>query len=143
MIVYVMTGLMLFSKNGPIASAVFFLVCLPLYFLYGRFEKKQYERHFSKFIQTHFSDRIGKPASIELQSESFRVIDDEDNTYTYSDIEDVNETTGMIIIQLKRGPAIILPKDKIDNSASLIQSLKESATQKNIPFQTDMNWKWR
>ncbi len=113
MMVIVLTGFMLYNKNGPVASAAFFLLCLPLYFLYSRFERRQYDRHFNKFIQNHFMDRIGKPASIELNDDTFQVVDDENNTYTYNDIEQVNETSTLTIIQLKSGTAIILPKERI------------------------------
>src|SRR5687767_10552255 len=143
LIIYMVTGLYLFNRNGPVASAVFFLLCLPLYFLYNTFEKKQYLKHFRKFIDTHFKDLIGKPASIELAENSFHVLDDEDNWYAYEDIEEVMETTELIIIQLKSGTAVLLPKNKIENTEALVNQLSTISTSKNIPYSRNLEWKWK
>ena len=143
MIMYVATGMYLFSRNGPIASAIFFLLCFPLYFLYNVFEKKQYLKHFTRFINLHFTDRIGKAASIELAENNFHVIDDEDNWYAYEDIEEITETSALVIVQLKNGVAIILPKNKIQNIGSLTEKLSQMATLKNIQFHKDPDWKWK
>lgn len=143
MVIYVVTGLMLYNRSGPIASAVFFLLCLPLYFLYSLFEKKQYTRHFVRFINDHFNDRIGKVASIELKDDGFDVIDDENNQYTYEDIEEVSETNSLVIVQLKSGTAILLPKNKIQNWESLSERLSERATVKSVKYTKQLNWKWR
>ena len=143
MIVIVLTGFMLFNKNGPIASAAFFLLCLPLYFFYSRFEKRQYTRHFTRFIKDHFMHRIGKPATIEVMDDSFHVIDDEDNVYSYNDIEELTETGTLIIIQLKNGVAVVLPKDKIEASSSLIERLSQEVSERKILFTRDKDWKWK
>lgn len=143
MIMYVVTGMYLHDRNGPIASAIFFLLCFPLYFLYNTFEKKQYLKHFKKFINHHFIDRIGKEASIELAENNFHVVDDEDNWYAYEDIESVTETNALIIIQLKSGVAILLPKNKIQNVDALIEKLSQMASLKNIVLNKEPAWKWK
>src|SRR5919109_3535196 len=93
MMVYVLTGLFLYSRNGPVASAVFYILCIPLYFLYNSFEKKQYLKHFKKFIHTHFQENLGRPSSIEFEENHLRAVDDEENRYGYADIEWISETT--------------------------------------------------
>ena len=143
MIIYVLTGMMLFSRNGPIASAAFFLLCLPLYFLYNLFEKKQFYRHFTRFINAHFTNRIEKPSTIELREDGFHVMDDEDNWHAYEDIEEISETNTMIIIQLKNGVAIILPKNKIKDAYKLVELLSHHAAAKKIPYHSDLTWKWK
>jgi len=143
MIIYVLTGMMLFNRNGPIASAAFFLLCLPLYFMYNWFEKKQYVKHFTRFISMHFQDRIGKPASIELEDERFHVIDEDDNWYAYADIEEISEINEMVIVQLKNGVAVLLPKNKITDAEELAERLNHLATVKQIPYHKDLSWKWK
>ena len=143
MIIYVLTGMMLFNRNGPIASAAFFLLCLPLYFMYNWFEKKQYVKHFTRFINTHFQDRIGKPASIELEDDKFHVIDEEDNWHAYEDIEEISEINEMVIVQLKNGVAILLPKNKIRDVDKLVAQLTQQTSQKKIPYNSDLGWKWK
>lgn len=143
MIMVLMTGYFLYSKNGPFASAVFFLLCLPLYFLYNTFERKQYLKHFNRFIDTHFTKYIDKSSTIELADTNFHVIDDEDQWHAYEDMEEITETSEIIIIQLKNGVAILLPKNNIAQSHVLIESIKQKAEQHNIPYTNQRNWKWK
>ena len=143
LIIYMVTGLFLFNRNGPVASAIFFMLCLPLYFLYNTFEKRQYQRHFTKFINTYFKDNLGKPASIELAENNFHVTDDEDNWHAYEDIEEIMETNSMAIIQLKNGVAILLPKNKTENAESLINDLNRISESRNILYTKDLEWKWK
>ncbi len=143
MIIYVLTGMMIFSRNGPIASAAFFLLCVPMYFLYTIFEKKQYYRHFTRFINTHFTNRIGKQSTIELRNDGFHVIDEEDNWHAYADMEEINETNALIIVQLKNGVAIILPKNKIQDVDRLIELFSHQAAVNKIPYKKDLDWKWK
>ena len=143
MFIYVVTGLFLYNKNGPIASAGFFILCLPLYFLYSGFEKKQYNRHFRKFIQNHFQSTLGKPSTISLDEENFTIQDDENNTHSYKDIEEISETGELYIIQLKSGNAILLPKKKIENNAGLSDRLKQIVSSHSIPLNQNVNWKWK
>lgn len=143
LIIYMVTGLFLYSRNGPVASAIFFFLCLPLYFLYNTFEKRQYQRHFTKFINTYFKDNLGKPATIELAENNFHVVDDEDNWHAYEDVEEIMEITSMVIIQLKNGVAIILPKNTIENAESLVNELNRISESRNILYTKDLDWKWK
>ena len=143
MVMYVGTGMFLFSRNGPIASAAFFLLCVPLYFLYNSFERKQYQRHFTKFINTHFKERIGKPHTIDLEENGIHVVDDEDNRVAYSEIEWIAEISSQIIIQSKAGPAFIIPKNKLDNAEKFMSELAVAATMENVPFNKELEWKWK
>lgn len=143
LMIYMATGIYLFIRNGPVASAIFFLLCFPLYFLYNTFEKKQYLKHFTRFINDHFKDNLGKPASIELADNSFHVLDDEDNWYAYEDIEEIMETNELVIIQLKTGVAVLLPKNKIENAEGLVTQLNNLSTSKNIKYTQNLEWKWK
>ena len=143
MIMYVATGMFLFSRNGPIASAAFFLLCVPLYFLYNTFERKQYQRHFTKFINTHFKERVGKPNTIELDENGVHIIDDEDNRLAYADMEWIAETPAMIIIQSKPGTAYIIPKAKLDQQDDFISALSAHAMKAGVTYNKELEWKWK
>lgn len=142
MIMYLLMALFLYNRNGPVAAGIFLLLCIPLYFLYNVFEKRQYLKHFNRFIDTHFSTYIGKPSSIELKEEHLHVIDEEDNLYAYSDIEEIMETSELVIIQLKAGNAILLPKKKIVDHERLTSTLREKTGSFNIPYTLQSDWKY-
>ena len=143
MVMVLMTVYFLYSKNWPFASAVFFLLCIPLYFLYNTFERKQYLKHFNRFIDNHFTKYIDKSSTIELAETNFHVIDDEDQWHNYADIEEITDTSELLILQLKNGVAILLPKKKIDQSAELIETFKQKATQYQIAYVDQQSWKWK
>lgn len=141
--IYLLTALFLYNINGPWAAGLFLLLCLPLYFFYNTFERKQYLKHFTKLINTHFKDSIGKPSSIELGDKSFHVVDDEDNWYAYEDIQEIIEIDSLVIVQLKNGAAILIPKERIPNASSLVETLHQEAAARNIPERKDLDWKWK
>ena len=143
MMIILITGYFLYSKNGPVASAVFFALCLPLYFVYNRFEKKQYQKHFSRFIDTHFTHYLGKPSTLELGDTNFRVVDEEDNTYNYEDIEEINETPRLVIMQMKSGLAVLIPKNKISQETPLMDTIRHKAGVYSVPVHGDTNWNWK
>jgi hypothetical protein len=142
MIIYVVMGLFLFNRNGPIASAVFFVLCIPLYFFYNAFEKKQYNRHFTRFIQNHFQSLVNKPSTITFDDDTVRVIDDEDITYPVTDIEEIHETGSLIMLQMKSGTAVLIPKAQITDLSSLTSKV-ELLEARGIPLYRNVTWKWK
>lgn len=143
-IIYLITAVFLYNRNGPVAAGIFIMLCLPLYFLYGRFEKRQYTRHFNRFIKMHFQNQIGKSFFVEFNEESMRVVDEDDITYTYNDITSIEETPDLFILQLESGVAVLLPKNKIaDQTGALREKLHTISNANDIPFQTDLAWEWK
>jgi cobalamin biosynthesis protein CobD/CbiB len=59
LLIYMATGIFIWERNGVITGAVFFLVCLPLYFLYAAMERKQYSKHIGAFVTEH-TNRNGR-----------------------------------------------------------------------------------
>ncbi len=143
MAMYFITGMFLYNKNGPIASAVFFVACIPLYFLHGYMERKQYRKHFTRFIREHFTAVIGKDITIDLNEDNLHIIDEEDTTLTPTDIEWIGETQSQIIIQSKAGKAFIIPKNKVEGASIFITRLKEIASSASFPYNEELNWKWK
>lgn len=143
MIMYVITGLFLYNRSGPFASALFFLLCLPLYFFYNAFEKKQYKKHFTRFIDTHFKDRIGQTNYLEFDDNALHITDDEENHLLFSDIESIAETGNLIMIQANNGNAFIIPKSAFEPTDAFFVKLDQITTGNNIPYQKDLNWKWK
>lgn len=142
--IYFITGLFLYNKQGAITSAMFFLLCLPTYFLYSYFEKRQYLKHFTRYIRSNYKDEIGVLTTIELDEEGIQIsISESTSKMMWSDMEVFSETGTIILIQQKDQNAIVIPKQKISNLAELIAELKRIATVHSIPYQEELNWKWK
>ena len=121
----------------------FILLCIPLYFLYNVFERKQYLKHFNKFIDHHFKDNIDRKSTIQIEDDRFHVVDDEELWHSYDDIEEVHETNQLMVVQLKNGVAILLPKNKIANAGVLLDKLNKEAVSRRIPVYSFPDWKWK
>ena len=120
------------------------MLCLPLYFLHSTFERRQYNKHFGKFIQLHFKDQVDKPSYIEFNEENFRVVDNEDVNYMYKDIVEASETPDLFIIQLESGTAVLLPKNKFTAETGMLkEKLSSLARMHNFSFHSDLDWKWK
>ena len=142
--IYFLTGLFLYNKQGPLTSGLFFLLCLPTYFLYGYFEKRQYFKHFTKYIRANYKDEVGKQTTIDLDDAGITIsIGDSSAKMLWSDIEVFNETGSIIMIQQKDQNSIVIPKQKISNLTELIAELKRIAALHSIPYQEELNWKWK
>ena len=143
MAMYFITGIFLWNKKGPVASAVFFALCIPLYFLYGHFERRQYHKHFSRFINGQYKEWMGKDITVETEENQIQIVDEDDTTLVASDIEWVAETGHQFIIQSKAGKAFIIPKNKLNDSMSLSARLKEMAIEAQVPYNEELAWKWK
>ncbi len=143
MAMYFITGMFLWNKNGPVASAVFFVLCIPLYFLYSHFERKQYHKHFSRFIQGHYKEWMGKDITVDVEDDNIHIVDEDDTTLVASDIEWVGETGEQIIIQAKAGKAFIIPKKKLTDNQALSTKLKEMTGAAQVAYNEELAWKWK
>jgi len=142
--IYFLAGIFLYDKQGPITSAFFFILCLPTYFLYTYFEKRQYLKHFTRYIRANYKDEIGMLTTIELDDEGVTISIGESSTkMLWSDIEVFNETGSILLIQQKDQNSIVIPKQKTSNLAEVIAELKRIANIHSIPYKEELNWKWK
>ena len=141
--IYFISGLYLYNSQGPIPAALFFILCLPTYFLYNYFEKKQYRKHFTRYIGAHFSEEIGVTTTIHLDDEGVTVsVGESETKMPWSEIEEINETGTLILIQEKNQNTIVIPKNT-SRVRELADELKRFAMEHIIPYQEELNWKWK
>ena len=142
--IYFITGLFLYNSQGPITSGFFFLLCLPMYFLYSFFEKRQYLRHFTKYILANYRDEIGVPATITLDEEGVAIsLGASQTKMPWIEISDISETGTIILVQEKSQNAIVIPKQKTQRIEELIAELKRISSSHNIQYNVELNWKWK
>jgi hypothetical protein len=142
--IYFMIGLYLYNGQGPVTAAVFFILCLPAYFFYNYFEKKQYKKHFIRYTQANYKDEIGVATKIDLDQEGVSISIGENKTsMPWSEITEVNETGSLILIQEKDQNAIVIPKQKTTGIEELKTELKQLAASHNIPYLEELDWKWK
>jgi len=61
----------------------------------------------------------------------------------WPEIQDINETGSLILIEEKSQNAIVIPKQKTGHIEELISELKRIASTHKIPYHEELNWKWK
>ncbi|MEP6793841.1 MAG: YcxB family protein, partial [Saprospiraceae bacterium] len=113
-------------------------------FFYTYFEKRQYKRHFTKYIKANYNSEIGVNTTIELNDEGVSIaVGEAKTTMPWTEIEAINETGTLILIEEKNQNAIVIPKQKTSGITDLIGELKGTAGNHSIPYTEDLNWKWK
>ena len=142
--IYFFMGLFLYNRQGLVTSGLFLALCLPTYFLYGYFEKKQYLKHFTKYIKANYSQEIGVTTTITLDDDGVSIaLGDSKTKMMWTEIEEINETGSLLLIQEKSQNAIVIPKQKTARLDELTTELKAIAGKHAIPYLEELDWKWR
>lgn len=144
MLIYMATGLFIWERNGVVTGAVFFLVCLPLYFLYASMERKQYVKHISAFVSDQFKTRGDKKTSLHFGDQEITMKDgDNESVVPMTEVEIIHEIDALYSISLKSGQAILIPKQQLTSVEDTSAMLLALAERLDIPYQRELGWKWK
>ena len=144
LLIYMATGLFIWERNGVVTGAIFFLVCLPLYFLYASMERKQYVKHITAFVNDQFKTRGDKKTTLTFGEKEIAMKDGENESVVpLKELEVIHEIDSLYSISLTTGQAILIPKQhltSIEDTSSMLQKLAE---QLDIPYQKELTWRWK
>ncbi len=138
-------GLLSYFKDNniqaTIAFVVFTIVCV---FSYPIIENVRHKSHFKKHVKEIYKNSIGKTVEFEF-SEDFIKTTENDSLSKISthEISEINEIEKIIMIKLRTGLTLIIPKAKIIEIENLTSRLKELASSLNIAYNIELHWKWR
>lgn len=143
-LIYITCGLILIFLDDYSMGITFFIIAPLWYILYPIWEKKHYIKHFKGFINENYKDRIGKTTTLEINNEYMISKDNgSESKVLTSELEEITEIPTTILMRLKNGHSLILPKDKINDLDALTSRLKELATHLNINYKIDDKWEWK
>ncbi|MNJ84736.1 hypothetical protein D3C87_21950 [compost metagenome] len=138
-----MAVIFFFTHKYPLAIS-FFVLGVLWFFLYPLWEKGKFIRNYQLFINENVKDRIGRVATIEINDESILVKENgNEGKIQLEELEAINEIPSIILLGLKGGQSLIIPRQEIVNTPGLIIELKELALKLNIPYKTDPDWVWK
>lgn len=143
-LIYAALGLFFLFENKFLMTLIFFMVGLLWFFIYPLWERRHYINHYKGFIKENYKDRIGKMGTLVLNNDFILAKDSgSESKILTSELELINEIPSSIIIRIKGGQSLLLPKDKIPDIKTVIITLQELATILNIKYDIDENWEWR
>jgi hypothetical protein len=144
LLIYMAIGIFIWERNGVVTGAVFFLVCLPLYFLYAAMERKQYVKHIGSYVEEQFKTRGERKTTLTFGDQHIEMKDgDNESSVPYLELEAIYETGTMYSLSLKNGQGILIPKSYTNMTEDVSATLEQLADRLGIPFNQALNWKWR
>lgn len=142
-VAYVLMALMFYFQGKPELMIIFFIIAMCWYVIYPSWERKKYERHYRQFISENYKIRIGRMAAISINNDCFMTKDDGgESKILTSETDEIVEIPSLILIRLKSGQSLIIPKNKIVNIDDVRFTLKVLAHLLKINYSVDDSWKW-
>jgi hypothetical protein len=144
-IIYGAFGLFSLIKDKNYGLSIFFFVIAILWYLfYPIFQRSYYKKHFKGFVKENYKNNFGKVVSVEFNTDIIRTTENgSESKILTTEIDEINEIPSLIILKLKSGLSLVLPKDKIKTKDDLTANLKELAAYLNINYHLDLDWQWK
>lgn len=144
MLIYMATGFFIWERSGVVAAALFFVICLPLYFIYSRMEAKQYKKQVELFADNRFKDRHQEKTSLDFTDQQIHMVDgDREHIVPLTDVEIIYEIGSLYSLTLSNGQGILIPKSGLTDVAGTTTMLQNLAEKLGIPYEQELNWVWK
>jgi Ca2+/Na+ antiporter len=144
LLIYMAVGLFIWQRNGVVTGGIFFLVCLPLYLLYIYMERKQYVTHFKTYVKDVYKDRSLTTTTIDIEDKLITMTDGtNESTVPMVEVEVIYEIGSLYSLGLSTGQSIVIPKANVTPADNLAPYFREVAGRFDIPYEQELNWKWK
>lgn len=144
LLIYMATGFFIWDRNGVVAAALFFVICMPLYFIYAYLEAKQYKKQVQIFTEDRFKDRHNQVTTLEFDDQQIKMTDGEqENIVPLHALEVIHEIGALYSLTLENGQGILIPKAQLASIPETTAMLQQLAEKLGIPYMEELNWKWK
>ena len=138
-------GLTIFFKfaNNPLLFyyCLFFTVVSIIF--YPIYLRKRYVKHYVKFIEENYKNRLGQTVTIDFLDESIQSGDvSGSSNINYSELQQITETGNYLYVKLKTIGYLIIPK-RIENIEATKSYLKTLSSQMKIDYVEALDWQWK
>lgn len=115
------------------------------YFIYPIWERRRYVKHYQQWIKdTTFKKNFDRPFTIQFNNDFFSQVRGGNETkFDTKEVLEMNEIGSYIFVKFDGGRGFIFPKEKIDNINAVREELKEIAKNLNVPYNIELDWKWK
>ncbi len=131
--------------SGDYRLTIFYLLFgLLWYWLYGYFQAWFYRWHFARHVKETFAENFGIPMRMEITDVEIQTYDaGSEVKVLLSEIKSIDEIPSIILVILKGGGSLILPKERIAELDTLRTRLQEIANSLGITYERKDDWKWK
>ena len=132
-----------FTQNKPV-GVIFIILSGLIFLLSPRYYAKRDFKFYSKYIDTHLSDLVGHPIEISFDDECIAI-----NYHTgetkqrISSLKYIAQVKDYCFLKYNTGSGMVIPLRQLPDSTAVIENIKNRAADHQIPFHTDLDWKWK
>lgn len=140
-VVYVILGLNFLRIEGSnIAAGAFIAFGIIWYFGYPFYSKHRYQRHYVKYIQEHYQNRIHLPVEMEIEKDFIRAVDKTgESRVNIGEVEALVSLPNTFLIKLKTGVSFVIPKDQVEEKEMLVEVFRNIG----VEVLDEMEWQWK
>jgi len=105
--------------------------------------KRRLLKHFTKHVREHYQERFEMNASLKFGIEWIFMTDDfSELKVKLGQIQHFTELPEHILIKLKYGETVIIPKKKVATMDELYVEIEKMSDREDVPFFKQSDWKW-
>lgn len=131
-------------KSFDIIFSLFFIPFVITMFLVREIiVRNDYVKRFENYIRNQQNEHTNTSSEITF-TKSFLLIEESnsESKVSYKDFNEIIEINDYIFIKIL-GRSVLIINKKLDNLKILTEHLKNISLEDNIPYQLDLNWKWK
>jgi hypothetical protein len=143
LLIYLVTGIFIWQRNGVMIATLFYVICLPLYFLYRRMESRQYEKHIANYVHQQYKDSLQKEFTMEWDEREIGSSSGENiHRMPWLELESIVELSSLFIINFRNTNALIIPKRDPILQDVIRTDLRSKAETLGVNYNDKQKWKW-
>ena len=142
---YAVLGLILAVTTDKVFGIIFLALGVLWFFFYPVYLTKWYVRIYKKNIEENFSNRKDNALFVlnfndeYVETQSYMG----EGKLRIKEILRIDEIRDYCFVKFTSGSSMVIPVCKLPEKDSFIEYLKKMAADNGIPYETDLEWKWK
>ncbi len=143
-IVYLLFGFFQMYEGNSTMATVFFVLAIGWFFLYPLWEKGYYKKNYQKAVRAHYWEQFDKTTTLEITPHYLKASDEgAESKIEINELAIINEIPTLILIEVKSGQSLVVPKYNVQNLEAFKSELKQIASKNNLEYNFYENWVWK
>ena len=142
---YLISGVVTLFLGAYALTIFFWLMAVVWYFIYPMWQRRRYVKHYQEWVMdAAYKKDYNQPYTVQFDNDVFSQVRGENETkFATKEMLEMNEIGSHIFVKFDGSRVFIFPKNKIENIDTVIDALKEIAKSLNVPYNVELDWKWK
>ncbi len=136
-------GLALGQNEDRFLSYYFIGFSLITMIFYPLYQRRQYKKHYEKYIKENYANRIGVESELGFEGGFIvSVGDNQEGKIKLTEIQEINEISENLFIKIKTGESVIIPS-RFSEYDKLKKQLIGLVEPLGVVWNHQLDWKWK